>query len=135
MIDLSNLREIRTDSDVSQSKVAETLGVTRETVTKWETGVSIPSFKEIYGFAKLFNYSIDYVLGLTRNRNTVIYEKYNKQLVIKNLKKLRLDASLSVRALAAKLGVSHVAVVRYENGQSNPSLDILHKYHKIFNVR
>ena len=37
-----NIRKLRTDADLTQAKLAEMVGVTRATVTQWETGWSQP---------------------------------------------------------------------------------------------
>ena len=37
-----NIRKFRTDADLTQAKLADLVGVTRATVTQWETGWSQP---------------------------------------------------------------------------------------------
>ena len=41
------------------------------------------------------------------------------------LKELRLEKNLSIKALAIKIGVSDVAIGRWEKGQRTPSIDSL----------
>lgn len=58
------LREIIEDGDVSQSKLAETIGVNRKQLNRWlndEAEMGIYKLKAICEFYKV---SADYVLGL-----------------------------------------------------------------------
>lgn len=58
------------DNDINQTKMAEILNVNRSTYSLWELGINIIPLKSLCDFADYFNYSIDYVLGLTNTRKT-----------------------------------------------------------------
>ena len=62
MINLSKLKDIREDNDISQEEMAKILGVNRSTYSLWELGINIIPLKNLCDFADYFNYSIDYVL-------------------------------------------------------------------------
>lgn len=47
---------------LSQEKVAEAVGVSRQAVTKWETGQSMPSTENLFRLAALFGTSADLLL-------------------------------------------------------------------------
>ena len=49
------LKRHRTECRMTQEFVAETLGVSRQAVSKWESGVSDPSTTNLMALAKLFN--------------------------------------------------------------------------------
>ena len=68
MINLSKLKDIREDNDISQEEMAKILGVNRSTYSLWELGINIIPLKKLCDFADYFNYSIDYVLGISNNR-------------------------------------------------------------------
>ena len=53
------LYELRTKKGMSQSELAEILGVTNKAVSKWETGAAYPSSKLIYPLAKALDVSIE----------------------------------------------------------------------------
>lgn len=53
------LYELRTKKGLSQSELAEILGVTNKAVSKWETGAAYPSSKLIYPLAKALDVSIE----------------------------------------------------------------------------
>ena len=60
------LKMIRKQAGMSQEKLAEKLGVSRQAVTQWETDTGIPDIDNIIALSKLFDISIDELLG---NRN------------------------------------------------------------------
>ena len=57
------LKEYRTNCKMTQEFVAESLGVTRQAVSKWESGTSDPSTSNLLALAKLFGISVDDLLS------------------------------------------------------------------------
>lgn len=53
------LKERRRALGLSQEKVAEQLGVSRQAVTKWEAGQSVPSPENLLALARLYETSLD----------------------------------------------------------------------------
>lgn len=51
--------ELRTARDLSQGDLAERLEVSRQSVSKWETGQSVPDLDKIIKLADLFGISVD----------------------------------------------------------------------------
>ncbi len=49
---------------MSQEYLAEQLGVTRQAVSKWESGASEPSTANLLALAKLYGISLDELVGL-----------------------------------------------------------------------
>ena len=49
-----NIKEYRIQCKMTQEFVAERLGVSRQTVSKWESGISDPSTSNLFALAKLF---------------------------------------------------------------------------------
>ena len=47
---------------MTQEFVAETLGVSREAVSKWESGISDPSTTNLMALAKLFGVTVEDML-------------------------------------------------------------------------
>jgi transcriptional regulator with XRE-family HTH domain len=52
----------------------------------------------------------------------------------KKLRILRQQQGLTTRELGAKLGVSNSYIVRIENGKKRPSIDLVAKMARFFNV-
>lgn len=57
------LKNIRKQAGMSQEKLAEKLGVSRQAVTKWETGAGIPDIENMMLISALFSVSIDELLS------------------------------------------------------------------------
>lgn len=51
------LKEHRTSNKMAQEFVAETIGVSRQAVSKWENGTADPSTSNLIALAKLFDIS------------------------------------------------------------------------------
>ena len=56
------LKEYRTDCKMTQEFVAESLGVSRQAVSKWENGTSDPSTSNLLALAKLYGVSVEEIL-------------------------------------------------------------------------
>lgn len=53
---------LRKKSGLSQEQLAEQLGVSRQAISKWESGVSLPENDKLVVISNYFNVSIDYLL-------------------------------------------------------------------------
>ena len=56
------LTELRKKAGFSQEKLAEMLKISRQAVSKWETGTSNPDINNIIQLGKLYGVSTDYIL-------------------------------------------------------------------------
>ena len=56
------IKELRTERKMTQEFVAESLGVSRQAVSKWESGTSDPSTSNLFALAKLFGISAEELL-------------------------------------------------------------------------
>lgn len=56
------LKAYRTDCKMTQEFVAESLGVSRQAVSKWENGMSDPSTSNLLALAKLYGVSVEEIL-------------------------------------------------------------------------
>lgn len=135
MIDITRLKDIREDHDISQEKMAELLGVNRSAYSLWEIGINIIPLKSLCDFADYFDLSIDYVLGLTSKRKP---GKLIKGLDVKklgnNIKQIRLQNELSQENLANMMGITQTCITRYEKGLICISTSNLYKFCKLFNI-
>lgn len=57
---------LRTKSGLSQDELAEKLYVTRQAVSRWETGETVPNIDSLKLLSKLFDVSINTLLGSPR---------------------------------------------------------------------
>lgn len=56
------LKELRKQKGMSQEQLAEKLNVSRQAITKWETGLGIPDIENMKNIAILFHVSLDELL-------------------------------------------------------------------------
>ena len=135
MINYEKLRDIREDHDLTQKEMADILNVKRPAYSLWELGINIIPLKYLIKFADYFNYSLDYVLGLTNNKHKYLNNKgLNLKAIANNIKNLRIKNNLSQENLANILGVTQACIVRYEKGLIEISTSNLYKLSKKFNI-
>ena len=53
------IKELRKERNMSQEELAELIDVTRQAVTKWESGASSPDTKHLIQIATIFNVPIE----------------------------------------------------------------------------
>ena len=58
--------ELRTKKGISQEELAEKIFVTRQAVSRWETGETLPNIEALKLLSKLFDVSINTLLGSPR---------------------------------------------------------------------
>ena len=58
-----NLKKIRKDNNLSQEQLAEKLGVSRQSVSKWESGLAYPEMDKVIQICKMFNLNMDELLN------------------------------------------------------------------------
>ena len=135
MISFKRLRDIREDNDLSQQDVAKILGVKRSAYSLWELGINIIPIRKLVIFADYFDYSLDYLLGLSNSKEqgNMIKGIDFKKLGL-NLKKIRLYNGYSQEDIAYFLKVSPACIVRYEKAYIEISLSNLYKYSIIFKI-
>lgn len=63
MILQRRLKKLRTEKKYSQLTLANIIGVNYRTISNWEMGIAEPSNNDIVKIAKIFEVSIDFLLG------------------------------------------------------------------------
>ncbi len=59
----NNIKELRQNANLSQSKLARELGTSQANLSRWEKGLIVPSILECWKIADFFGVSIDVVCG------------------------------------------------------------------------
>ena len=69
------IKKIRHDNNLTQRDLADILHVTYQAVSKWERGLSIPDISVLKEISKLYNVSIDELIGgeQQKKKNNKIY--------------------------------------------------------------
>ncbi|MDD2431603.1 MAG: helix-turn-helix transcriptional regulator [Firmicutes bacterium] len=58
------LQILRKSNGISQEQLASQIGVSRQAISKWELGVSMPDTDNVIEVSKIFGVSIDYLLNV-----------------------------------------------------------------------
>lgn len=56
------LTDLRRKSGMSQEQLADRLGVTRQSVSKWESGTAMPELVKLISLSELFGVTVDYLV-------------------------------------------------------------------------
>ena len=56
------LIQLRAKAGLSQDTLAEQLGVSRQSVSKWEGGTAMPELVKLISLSELFGVSVDYLV-------------------------------------------------------------------------
>ena len=65
----NRVRELREDNDYTQQYVADKIGITQRKYSYIETGTQQLTAEILVALSTLYNVSVDYLLGLTDQRN------------------------------------------------------------------
>ena len=74
------LYKLRKNSGLSQEQLAEQLNVSRQAISKWESGTAVPESEKLVAISNYFGVSVDYLLkddeeGKTKATDSEIEEK------------------------------------------------------------
>ena len=56
------IKRLRKETGISQEELADKVGVSRQTITKWESNLGLPDIENLKSLAVLFNISTDELL-------------------------------------------------------------------------
>ncbi|MCH5315995.1 MAG: helix-turn-helix transcriptional regulator [Eubacterium sp.] len=62
-----NIRDLREDSDLTQSEIAKILGISQRAYSYYENGERTLTPEILINLSKIHKVSVDYLLGLTEN--------------------------------------------------------------------
>ncbi|NFD31054.1 XRE family transcriptional regulator [Clostridium botulinum] len=81
------LKELREEKELTQEELGKLLNVSRQTVSGYEAEVIEPNINNLVRLADIFNVSLDYLLGRTKERyNLNLENKKNKDLIVNIIK-------------------------------------------------
>lgn len=73
-----NLKYLRKEAKLTQEQLAEKLNVSRQAVTKWESGQSLPDIQNLKEMADMFEVTMDALVGdIGTKKESVINKKIN----------------------------------------------------------
>lgn len=77
---MKNLSILRKNAKMSQSDLAEKLGVTQQTISKYENGTREPDSETLKILSNIFDVSIDYLLDNDENLNIKLNKKDERDI-------------------------------------------------------
>ncbi len=100
-----NLKKIRKDKGYTQEELAKELNVVRQTVSKWEKGLSLPDVDILSKIADILETDVNVLLGgqmTTTSQSEVAKQlaKINEQLIIKNRRHKKIMMTIVVALVA-----------------------------------
>ena len=117
---------LREDGGMSQGELAKVLGVTRQTVSKWEADVCRPKVKVLQAICGVFGVDMSYFTGeedLTPQQICTLGEF---------IRKLRRRAKFSQEQFAERMGVSRRMISLWETDEVKPRARVLQKLGECF---
>ena len=84
-----NLKRLRKEKELTQETLAEFLGVSFQTISKWERGETYPDITTLPIISRFFDISIDDLLGVNKLREENQINEYLKLYDNIKLKDLR----------------------------------------------
>ena len=113
----NNLKYCREELGMTQLELGYVFGVSDSAIRSWENAYeSIPLLKLIK-FCNLYDYSLDFVVGLSRSNKKYGKFKTNKVKIGKKLKELRNSLNLSQQQLSDDCKISQTTYSGYEIGK------------------
>lgn len=65
------IKQLREENNLTQSELGEKLNISKATISKYETDKVEPSIPTLISMSKLFNVSIDFLVGNEENFETI----------------------------------------------------------------
>ncbi len=102
--------------DLKQKDIAEMFGVHFATVSGWETGKDTIPLERLIEYANRFNFSLDYLFGITKQNDTSYLPlEIDLNVIAQNLRKIRKSHNLTQEDVAKRINTSQASYAHYEN--------------------
>jgi len=112
---VKNFKESREILDIKQKDIAKYFNVNFSTVSGWETGKDTIPLKRLIEYANHYNYSLDYLFGLTKRNVSYLPVTIDLELIAKNLRLLRKSNKMTQEEVAKKINTTQASYAHYEN--------------------
>ena len=104
------LLTLRKSLDLTQEQLAEKLNVSRQSVSKWESGQSVPELDKIVALSVIFGVTTDSLLKPSEmtelSVKTELLEKQQQQMLVRERKRSHI-----IRCIAYSIGVYLLRIV------------------------
>lgn len=108
------LKSYRTNLKISQEKVAELVGVSRQAVTKWENDQTVPTSNNLITLASIYGVSVDELITgkqtEEKNENSILHSNLTLMAIILQVVCLNVAMKPSLVADIPSLRMSDLAI-------------------------
>ena len=112
-----NIKTFRKERGLTQEELAIRVNVVRQTVSKWEKGLSVPDADLLQTISEVLEVSVSQLLGedkeMERGRNEIAEQlsRINEQLAIQNRRSKRFCTAIAAACGAILVAMGTVAVL------------------------
>lgn len=130
----NNLKFCREELEMTQTELGYIFGVSDSAVRSWENAHDSIPLPKLIKFCNIYDYSLDFVVGLTRKN--IKYGKFetNKNKIGEKLKELRKSLNISQQALSDECKISQTTYSGYETGHYLINTTNLYYICKTYNI-
>ena len=130
----NNLKICRQELEMTQAELGFIFGVSDSAVRSWENAHSSIPLNKLIRFCNMYNFSLDFVCGIT-DRNSKYGKFHTDKIIIgKRLKNLRKKLGLSQQALCDECKISQTTYSGYERGEYLINTTNLYYICKTYNI-
>lgn len=128
-----NLKAFRNSKGISQQELAVRLNVVRQTISKWEKGISVPDADTLVKIAEVFEVSISELLGDKPNQEMNVNDiaqqlaHINEQFAVKNRRSRliwKVIAGIAIAFVIVNIFLAVVSIISFDSYQNNTSVDV-----------
>ena len=114
---VKNLRYTRENLGFKQKDLTSLFNVTYSTISGWETGKDTIPLRQLIKYANKYNFSLDYLFGLTNINKQYLPLEINLDIISKNLINIRKQKKKTQEQIAKVLNTSSGGYAHYENSR------------------
>lgn len=115
---IKNFRYTRETLDLKQKDLTTLFNVTNSTISGWETGKDTMPLKQLIIYANHYNFSLDYLFGLSEVNKEYFPLEIDLNLIGKNLRVIRKQNKKTQQDIANILNTSSSGYAHYENARN-----------------
>lgn len=75
-----NIRRFRKEKKLTQSELAELIGVSVQAISKWETDAGMPDISQIVPLARVLEVSTDCLLGMEETEQDAVFAELKSRV-------------------------------------------------------
>ena len=114
---VKNLRYTIENLGLKQKDLTSLFNVTYSTISGWETGKDTIPLRQLIKYANKYNFSLDYLFGLTNINKQYLPLEINLDIISKNLINIRKQKKKTQEQIAKVLNTSSGGYAHYENSR------------------